>query len=121
MPFEQYLDEHRNDYYHFLGLDRQDVTEFVEFYLAALLTQAKASLKAAHESGKPDTYAHLLPRRGEIMNILHDHKMISFDFLARRFRAVPTRTLHNDVSQLIKAGLIQKMGSTKGVVYTVKI
>lgn len=121
VPFEQYLDEHRDDYYHFLGIDLQDVTEFIEFYLTALLAQAKVSLKSAHELGKLDTYDHLLPRRAEIMRVLGDHKVISFDFLARRFRAVPTRTLHNDVSQLIKAGLIQKMGSTRGVVYTAKV
>jgi len=120
VPFEQYLDEHRDDYYHFLGHDRQDVTEFVEFYLTALLSQARVSLKIADEAGKPDKYAHLLPRRGEIMRILEDHKMISFDFLARRFRAVPIRTLHYDLSQLIKAGLVQKKGSTRGVLYTVK-
>ncbi len=117
---EQYLDEHRDDYYHFLGRDRQDVTEFVEFYLTALFSQAKVSLKAANDTGKPDKYAHLLPRRAEIMRMIEDHKVISFDFLARRFRAVPTRTLHYDLSQLTKAGLVQKMGSTRGTVYTVK-
>ncbi len=120
VPFEQYLDEHRDDYYYFLGRDRQDVTEFVEFYLTALLSQAKVSLKAAHETGKPDKYAHLLPRRAEIMRMLEDHKVMSFDFLARRFRAVPIRTLHFDLSQLTKAGLVQKMGSTRGVVYSIK-
>lgn len=119
VPFEQYLDEHRDDYYYFLGRGRQDVTEFVEFYLTALLLQAKVSLKAAHDFGKPDKYVHLLPRRAEIMRILEDHKVMSFDFLARRFRAVPIRTLHFDLSQLTKAGLVQKMGSTRGVVYTV--
>jgi len=121
VPFEQYLDEHRDDYYYFLGRDRQDVTEFVEFYLTALLAQAKVSLKAANETGKPDKYANLLPRRAEIMRMIEDHKMISFDFLARRFRAIPTRTLHYDLSQLTKTGLVQKMGSTRGVVYTVKV
>lgn len=120
VPFEQYLDEHRDDYYYFLGRDRQDVTEFVEFYLTALLSQAKVSLKAAHEIGKPDKYAHLMPRRAEIMRMIEDHKVVSFNFLARRFRAVPTRTLHYDLSQLIKEGLVQKMGSTRGAVYTVK-
>lgn len=120
VPFEQYLDEHRDDYYHFLGRDKQDVTEFVEFYLAALFSQAKISLKAAYESGKPDKYVQLLPRRAEIMRLIEDHKVVTFDFLARRFRAVAVRTLHNDLSQLVKAGLVQKMGSTRGVCYTVK-
>ncbi len=120
VPFEQYFDEHRDDYYHFLGHDRQDVTEFVEFYLTALLLQAKISLKAAHETGKPDKYGHLLPRRAEIMRMIEDHKIVSFDFLSRRFRAVPTRTLHFDLSQLVKAGLVQKKGTTRGVVYSLK-
>lgn len=120
VPFEEYLDEHRDDYYHFLEHDRQDVTEFVEFYLTALLSQARVSLTAAHMPQQPDTYAHLLPRRGEIMRILGDHKVISFDFLSRRFRAVPSRTLHYDLSQLTKAGLVQKIGSTRGAVYTTK-
>jgi Fic family protein len=120
VPFEQYLDEHRDDYYYFLGRDRQDVTSFVEFYVTALLSQARISLKAAHESGKPDKYADLLPRRGEIMRLIEDHKFVTFDFLARRFRAVPVRTLHNDLSQLTKAGLVQKMGSTRGVSYTLR-
>jgi Fic family protein len=119
VPFEQYLDEHRDDYYYFLGHDTQDVTEFVEYYLAALRSQAKVSLKAAYDGVKPDKYAHLLPRRGEVMRILEDHKVISFDFLCRRFRAVPTRTLHNDLTQLMRAGLVQKMGSTRGVLYSV--
>lgn len=120
VPFEQYLDEHRDDYYYFLGRDRQDVTEFVEFYLTALISQARVSLTAAHESGKPDKYAQLLPRRAEIMRLIEDHKIVTFDFLSRRFRAVPVRTLHNDLAQLTKAGLVIKMGSTRGVSYAVK-
>ncbi len=117
VPFEQYLDEHRDDYYYFLGRDRQDVTEFVEFYLTALLAQARISLKLAYEPVKPDLYGNLLPRRAEIMRIVEDHKVVTFDFLARRFRAVPTATLHYDIAQLVKTGLLRKMGATRGVVY----
>ena len=120
VPFEQYLEQHRDDYYYFLGQDRQDVTAFVEFYLTALLVQANISLSTVHDTGKPDTYAHLSPRRAEIMHLIEDHKLITFDFLARRFRAVPPRTLHFDLSQLAKDGLVQKKGTTRGVVYTVK-
>jgi Fic family protein len=120
VPFEQYLDEHRNDYYYLLGKDKQDVTEFVEFYLSALLAQARVSLTAAHMSEKPDKYAQLLPRRAEIMRLIEDHKFVTFDFLSRRFRAVPVRTLHYDLAMLAKAGLVQKMGSTRGVSYGIR-
>lgn len=120
VPFEQYLEQHRDDYYYFLGQDRQDVTSFVEFYLTALLAQANISLSTVHDTGKPDTYAHLSLRRAEIMHLIEDHKLITFDFLARRFRAVPPRTLHFDLFQLAKDGLVQKKGTTRGVTYTLK-
>lgn len=120
VPFEQYLEQHRDDYYYFLGQDRQDVTGFVGFYLTALLAQANISLSTVHDTGKPDAYAHLSPRRAEIMHLIEDHKLITFDFLARRFRAVPARTLHFDLYQLVKVGLVQKKGTTRGVTYTLK-
>lgn len=119
VPFEEYLDNNRDLYYDQLGKDRQDVTEFVEFYLQALVAQGKESLHRAYEVAPHDPYANLLPRRAEIMRIVADHKTVTFDFLARRFRAVPTRTLHNDFTQLVKAKLLIKMGSTRGVVYKV--
>ena len=117
VPFEEYLDTHRDAYYDALGRDRQDVTEFVEFYLTALLSQARISLKLAYEPVKPDPYANLLPRRAEIMRIAEDHQVVTFDFLTRRFRAVPSRTLHYDIAQLVKSGLLRKMGSTRGTTY----
>ncbi len=120
VPFEEYLESHRDDYYYALGRDRQDVTLFVEFFLNALVDQATASMKMVFSPQEADPYAHLLPRRAEIMRIINDHKVVTFDFLARRFRAVPKRTLHYDITQLIAAGLIQKMGSTRGVSYTLK-
>ncbi len=58
------------------------------------------------------------PRREEIVATIRDNKMISFAFLSRQFRLVPPSTLHFDLKQLAKAGLIQKKGSTRGVVYT---
>lgn len=117
VPFEKYLDEHRDGYYAALGPDRQDVSEFIDFFLTALLSQANESLAKAKEAPIPK-YSELLPRRAELLEIIRDHKMVTFDFLSRRFRAIPTRTLHYDLSQLTKRGLIKKLGSTRGVVYT---
>jgi Fic family protein len=120
VPFEEYLDIHRDEYYYHLGRDSQDVTDFIVFYISSILAQARISLRAASEPEKHDQYAHLLPRRAEIMRVIDDHQIISFDFLARRFRAVPPRTLHHDLSRLIKGGLVQKMGITRGVQYCIK-
>ncbi|MEK7544102.1 MAG: winged helix-turn-helix domain-containing protein [Patescibacteria group bacterium] len=61
------------------------------------------------------------PRRQEIVATIRENKMVSFAFLSRQFRLVPPSTLHYDLKQLAKAGFIQKMGSTRGVVYTIKI
>lgn len=117
VPFEEYLDTHRDLYYDALGFDKQDVTGFVEFYLTAFLEQARMSLKLAYEPVKSDPYGNLLPRRGEIMRIVTDHKVVTFDFLARRFRAVPIATLHYDIAQLVKDGMLVKMGKTRGAMY----
>ncbi len=61
--------------------------------------------------------ATLSPRRQEIIAVIRDHKMVSFDFLSRNFRGVPQRTLHYDLKQLGQAGYITKLGTTRGVLY----
>lgn len=60
------------------------------------------------------------PRRQEIVATIRENKMISFTLLSRQFRLVPPSTLHFDLKQLVKAGSIIKLGSTRGVVYTLK-
>lgn len=121
VSFEEYLEKHRDRYYRALERDAQDVSEFIEFYLEALADQVRASLTAAYSVSDTDPYVHLLPRRAEIMRIIEDHKIVSFDFLSRRFRAVPVRTLHYDIAQLMKAGFIQKRGATRGAQYMRKL
>ncbi len=120
VPIEEYLDTHRDMYYGALQKDTQDVTKFVEFFLTALYEQAKISLAEANKPATLDPYERLLPRRAEIVRIIADHMLVSFDMLARRFPTVPSRTLHYDISQLIKDGYVLKKGSTRGVVYGVK-
>lgn len=64
-------------------------------------------------------FFNLLPRRAEIVEVIRDHKMVSFDFIARRFRRVPTRTLHYDLAQLIRAGYVKRLGATRGAQYII--
>ena len=59
----------------------------------------------------------LLPRRQEILMVIKNHKMVSFDFIQRRFVGTPSSTLHYDLQQLIKKGLVRKLGKTCGVKY----
>ena len=59
----------------------------------------------------------LLPRRFEILQIIKEHKRVSFDFIQRRFLMVSGRLLRYDLMKLKEAGYIRKRGVTKGVVY----
>lgn len=59
----------------------------------------------------------MLPKRAEILFIIRDHKMVTLDFLHRRFLNVSKRTIRYDLMQLVKLGLIKKRGVTRGVVY----
>jgi len=119
LSVEEYLDKHRTDYYDVLALGEKDVTEYVEFMLEALAETATQAQKLAlnKEQIKPEDY--LLPRRAEILNIIRDHQMVSFDTIKRRFFAVNDRTLRYDLKQLQDAGLIKKRGTTKGVYYEI--
>ena len=60
---------------------------------------------------------NLLLRRQEILGIIRDHPNCTFDFITRRFVAVNPKTLHFDLAQLMKAGLVNKLGVTRGAVY----
>lgn len=116
VAIEEYLDEHRGDYYAALAVDKQEVSGFIGYFLAAIVVQVRVSLARTIEQVIP-RYPGLLPRRAEIVEIITDHKMVSFDFLRRRFRGVAERTLHYDLSQLANNGYVEKLGTTKGVMY----
>lgn len=59
----------------------------------------------------------LLPRRAEILAIIKDHHLLSFDRIRRRFMSVNERTLRYDLKKLKDQGFIRKRGVTKGVYY----
>ncbi len=44
-------------------------------------------------------------------------KVVSFDFIKRRFIKVPDSTLHYDLRRLMEKALIKKLGSTRAVRY----
>ncbi len=118
VPMEEYLETHRQEYYDEVGRDTQNITSFVDFFLTALTAQAKTSLEELKKP-IPQHRIELLPRRAEILDIIRDHHMVSFNFLARRFRAIAPSTLHYDLKQLVQGGYIKKLGSTRGAEYTV--
>ncbi|MEA3355227.1 MAG: hypothetical protein U9Q63_01945 [Patescibacteria group bacterium] len=62
----------------------------------------------------PDT---LLLRRREILRVITTHKIVSFDFIKRRFISTSKRSIHYDLKHLIKKGFIKKLGVTRGALY----
>ncbi len=45
IPFEEYLESHRQEYYHFLNTKKKDITSFVEFFLTGLKSSFKKAVK----------------------------------------------------------------------------
>lgn len=116
LPFEEYTDNHRQEYYYTLEPSK-DMTEFVEYFIKSIVFTAKQIIDKLNST--PDTNPQLSLRRQEILAIITDHHNCSFDFLQRRFPNINPKTLHYDLLQLIKKGLISKLGTTRAVVYTI--
>jgi hypothetical protein len=100
-------------------LDQSDATEFITFFLEVLLEEIERLKKQLETLQHPPKEAFLLPRRQEILQIIKEHTIISFDQIQRRFLKIPGRTLRYDLQQLIKIGSIQKRGTTRGVMYQI--
>ncbi len=115
VPFEKYLDLHKSEYYRALE-SSNIVTEFIYFFLTALTGEIDEIIYSL-ESDTTETEGILLPRRKEILAIIRDHPMCSFDQVRRRFLAVNPKTLHYDLAQLIKTGYVKKIGATRGALY----
>lgn len=116
---EEYLSHHREEYYDLLAVAKKDITDFVEFFLDALLESAEKAIKEMQNTKQEKATDSLLPRRQEILAIIKDHKVASFDFLKRRFYKIPDSSLHYDIRMLIKKGFIKKLGDTRGVLYKI--
>jgi len=116
---EEYLSDHREEYYDLLAIQNKDITDFVEFFTEAVAISSEKVIGQLKEN-KQDAEGSLLPRRQEIFSIIKDHKMVSFNFIKRRFQKVPDSSLHYDLKTLTNKGFIKKLGSTRGVLYAPK-
>lgn len=117
LPIEEYLDNHRGQYYSVFEATGKDVTDYLEFMLQALEQTALKAKELVLEKQKVEAEDYLLPRRAEILNIIKDQRLVTFDTIRRRFMNVPERTLSYDLKKLQDAGLIRKRGTTKGAFY----
>lgn len=117
VSLEEYFEKKRQTYYDLLALSKKNLTEFVEFFLEGLVTQAEKATDDMKTTNTEQPEDRLLPRRQEILAIIRDHKIVSFDFLKRRFRKIPDSTLHYDLKKLIEGNFLKKLGTTRGVYY----
>lgn len=117
VPLEEFLDSRRSQYYQALNEPEKDATDYLEFMLEAIADTALKAKNLVLEKQKADIEVCLLPRRSEILNIIRDHQMATFETIRRRFMAINGRTLRYDLKKLQEGGLILKRGTTKGVWY----
>ncbi len=120
IPFEEYLDNNRSEYYFYLDQGFKNTDEYLYFMLNAFLSEIeKIREDIKNESSKKDLI-FLPPRQEEILNIIKDQRVVSFDMIRRHFLKVPERTLRYDLKKLLDKGLIERSGETKGSFYRVK-
>ena len=115
---EEYLDEHREEYYDVLLNGMHDTKRYIEFMLNAYLIQMKKTVSKLEElSQKSPLLLELTARQEEIYLIIKEHRSVSLNFIIRRFLKISERTLRNDLAKLIEKKLVVKIGNTKGVEY----
>lgn len=119
IPFEEYIDEHKEEYYHYLDVGMKETEKYLLFMLGAVLAQAEKIKREVEAQSREQAQIYLPPRQEEIYNIIKEHRVASFDFLKRRFLKLPARTLHYDLKKLIEKKLVIKIGRTKGVYYQI--
>jgi len=120
IPFEEYLDNHKNDYYYFLDTGLKDTNEYLVFMLKAFLDETEVIKNEMDQQVKSEIDLLLSPRQEELYNLIKDHPLIPFDSIQRRFMAVPGRTLRYDLKKLADKNLIIKTAKTRGAYYKIK-
>jgi Fic family protein len=119
IPFEEYLDSHKDEYYFHLDQGVQNTEGYIMFMLHAFLEQIGDTKRLLEmEMQKKETLL-LPPRQEEIYNLIQDHSTLSFDSIRRRFLKVPERTLRYDLKKLQDEGYVIKIGKTKGSWYKI--
>jgi Fic family protein len=119
VPFEEYLDEHKDEYYFHLGNGMENTESYLEFMLEAFCRQIEKIKDQIRIETSREAHPFLPPRQEEILNIIKDQVVVSFDMIHRRFISVPPRTLRWDLKKLLDRKLIEKSGETRGSYYRI--
>jgi Fic family protein len=120
VPFEEYLDEHKDEYYFHLSNGLENTDDYLRFMLEAFYRQIQKIKDQIDAEASSEAHPFLPPRQEEIFNIIRDQIIVSFDMIHRRFMQIPPRTLRYDLKKLCDRKLIEKSGETKGRYYRIK-
>jgi Fic family protein len=120
VPFEEYLDEHKDEYYFHLNRGLQNTNDYLEFMFEAFYSQIQKIKDQVDQEITKRNNPFLPPRQEEILNIIKDQIIVSFDMIRRRFIQVPERTLRYDLKKLLDRKLIEKSGETRGSYYRIR-
>ena len=120
IPFEEFLDDNKTQYYSAIDRGLRNPDNYLFFMLDAFHKQAEKVKDELFVLLKKKETIWLPSRQEEIFQIIKEHKIISFDFLRRRFLKIPPRTLRYDLKKLADAKLIVKIGKTRGSYYAMK-
>lgn len=119
LPLDEYFNLNKAEYYYYLEKNTRQIEGWLSFFLEGLSWSITKIMEDAKQLvTQAEGNYQLLPRRQEILAIIHDHPQCSLDFIARRFPTIPRRSIQYDVQQLIKEKLVAKLGKTRGVVYS---
>ena len=121
IPFEEYLENHKSDYYFHLDVGLKQTNDYLLFMLESYLHQLLKIKETMLAELRSDGAVLLPPRQEEIFNTIKDHRLVSFDFIRRRFLKVPERTLRYDLKRLAESNFIIKIGKTRGSYYRIKL
>lgn len=119
IPFEEFIDENKSDYYYFLDIGMKNSQDYLLFMLKAFYEQTERIKNLITQELEKKETLFLPPRQEEIYNIIKDHRVVSFDMIWRRFLNVPKRTLRYDLKKLLDMTLIVKTGKTRGNYYRI--
>lgn len=121
VTLEEYLDDHREEYYDALMFGMKHAENYLIFMLKAYHEKMKLTIeKLEYQSQKPPAVQELTARQEEIYHIIREHKTATLNLIWRRFLKVPERTLRGDLAKLVEKRLVTKIGNTKGVEYRAK-
>ncbi len=117
---EEIIDLNRSLYYNAIerstGSNAQPFVELMLEFLRDASDKAKAELESKE---KNQSELDLLPpRQKEIALIISDQRIVPFDSIQRRFLKISPRQLAYDLDALIKKGYVQKIGKTRGALYS---